>query len=61
LTYAFSTHSFADDGEPVQLFAQAGAIEEDFVSPEAEVTEDLEEKFYPEEIIGHSLLPNKRK
>jgi hypothetical protein len=42
----------ADDGESVQLFAQAGAIEEDFVSPEPEVTDDLEEKFYPKEIIG---------
>jgi hypothetical protein len=30
------------------------------VSPDPEVTEDLEEKFYPEEIVGHSL-PNKRK
>jgi hypothetical protein len=30
------------------------------VSPEPEVTDDLEEKLYPEEIVGHSL-PNKRK
>jgi hypothetical protein len=30
------------------------------VSPEPEATDDLEEKFYPEEIVGHSL-PNKRK
>jgi hypothetical protein len=43
------------DGEPIQLFAQAGAIEESFVSPE--VQQDTEAKFYPEEIVAHSLPP----
>jgi hypothetical protein len=38
------------------LSAQTGAIEEDFVLPK--VPEDSEEKFYPKEIVGHSLPHN---